>query len=130
MTDREWLVQVEGGHPPPPFGHREHLKLAWLVLAEEPEIDRACVRVSAAVQQLSVAHGHREKYHRTVTDAWVRIVAHCRRRQPDATFQQLLRTNDWLFERRLLLRHYRSTTLASPAARTSWVAPDLLSIPG
>jgi hypothetical protein len=129
MTNGDWLAAVESGHPPPPFGHREHLKLAWLVLAGEPDLDRACERVSATIHRLAVAHGHPQKYHRTVTDAWVRIVAHCRAQRPNTTFEELLQANGWLFHNRLLLQHYRSTTLASPQARTGWVAPDLLPIP-
>jgi hypothetical protein len=37
--------------------------------------------------------------------------------------------NPALFDKRLLLRFYRSATLASPAARRDWVEPDLAPFP-
>jgi hypothetical protein len=34
-----------------------------------------------------------------------------------------------LFDKRLLTRHYTSRVLASPAAKASWVEPDLAPFP-
>jgi hypothetical protein len=34
-----------------------------------------------------------------------------------------------LLDKRLLARHYTARTLASPAARTGWVEPDLAAFP-
>jgi hypothetical protein len=37
--------------------------------------------------------------------------------------------NPALLDKRLLTRHYRPATLASPAAREGWVTPDLAAFP-
>ncbi len=41
----------------------------------------------------------------------------------------MLRDRRWLFDKRLLLRHYSSRVLASDIARRQWVEPDLQAIP-
>jgi hypothetical protein len=48
---------------------------------------------------------------------------------PSETFDELLRRNPGLLDKRLLTRFYSSRLLASPAARTGWVEPDLKSFP-
>ena len=86
-------------------------------------------RVSDAIRAIASAKGVPQRYNRTVTDAWVRIVAHCRSAGPAGTFDDLLATRPWLLDKRLLMRHYTSDTLASERARRAWVEPDVLAIP-
>lgn len=128
-ADEAWLAHTEAGHPIGPFGHREHLRLTWLVLDREPNLDAAAERVSATIRQLAQAHGRPQRYNRTVSEAWVRIVAHCRAAGPTEAFDDLIARYPWLFDKRLLLRHYSNRVLASARARRIWVAPDLLPIP-
>lgn len=128
-NDEAWLAKVEAGDPHGEFGHREHLRLAWLVLAREADLAAATGRVSQTIYRLAVRHGRPQRYNQTVTDAWVRIVAHCRDQQPSADFDDMLRDRRWLFDKRLLLRHYSSRVLASDIARRQWVEPDLQAIP-
>lgn len=127
-ADEAWLAHTEAGHPIGPFGHREHLRLTWLVLDREPNLDAAAERVSATIRQLAHAHGRPQRYNRTVSEAWVRIVAHCRAAEPTETFQGMVARYPWLFDKRLLLCHYSNRVLASPQARRLWVAPDLRPI--
>ncbi len=128
-SDDRWLASVEAGHPHGGFGHREHLRLAWLALDREPSVDAAARRVSTAVELLARRHGRPQRYNRTVTDAWVRILAHCRHAEPGSDFDEVLTRRPWLFDKQLLLRHYSSRVLASKRARTEWVEPDLADIP-
>jgi hypothetical protein len=120
---------VRAGHPPGAFGHREHLRLAWLALDQEPDVGAATEYVSAAVLAIAIRHGQQQRYNRTVTEAWVRVVAHCRGQIPFGTFDDLLAERPWLFDKRLLVRHYSSRVLASAAARITAVDPDLHPIP-
>ena len=58
------------------------------------------------------------------------IVAHHVEADPDcADFGTFVARHPALLDKRLLSRHYRSSTLAAPAARHGWVEPDLLPFP-
>ena len=128
-TDDLWLAHAEAGHPRGPFGHREHLRLTWLVLDREPSVDAAAERVSATIRRLAEAHGRPQRYNRTLSEAWVRIVAHCRAASPAEPFPGMVARYPWLLDKRLLRRHYSSRVLASPQARREWISPDLEPIP-
>jgi hypothetical protein len=128
-ADDAWLAHAEAGHPLGPFGHREHLRLTWLILGRESSVDVAAERVSATIRRLAQTHGRPQRYNRTVSEAWVRIVAHCRAASPTEPFDGIVTRYPWLFDKRLLLRHYTSRVLSSPQARRDWVAPDVHPIP-
>jgi hypothetical protein len=129
QTDRDWLAAVRAGHPPAGFGHREHLRLAWLALESTEDLAAAEEEVSGSIRAVAAAHGEPQKYHQTVTSAWLRIVRHARAAQDACGFDELLAAAPWLFDKRLLLHHYSSQTLASESARNAYVEPDLLAIP-
>lgn len=128
-ADQEWLTAVRSGHPPDVFGHREHLRLAWLTLVDAGTIDVASSDVSASIRKIAAARGAPQKYNETVTGAWVRIVDHVRTSRNIRSFERLLDVAPWLLDKRLLLRHYRSRTLASEAARHTYIPPDVRPIP-
>ena len=108
------------------FGHREHLELAYTAVRRFGMPD-AVDHVSTHLRQLSEYAGKPQKYHHTVSQAWVELVA---RHVDDApTFDGVLERNPALMDKRLLMRHYRSTTLASPSARRGWCPPDLQPFP-
>ena len=129
-ADREWLTAVKAGHPAGRFGHREHVRLAWLALEDAATVTAASRAVAASIQAVATTHGAPQKYHHTVTDAWVRIVDHVRTAHAVRDFYELLDVAPWLADKRLLLRHYSSQTLASSVARRHYVPPDLRPIPG
>jgi hypothetical protein len=71
-----------------------------------------------------------QKYHHTVSRAWVEVVAHHVDADPDcADFGTFAARHPALLDKRLLTRHYRSSTLAAAPARRGWVEPDLLPFP-
>jgi hypothetical protein len=130
LDDAEFLAAFErGAIPAHGFRHRDHLRMAWLYLTGTDAgtaIDRAC----AGIRRLAAAHGAPQKYHHTVTRAWMEIVAHHVRRAPGAEgFDDLLARAPRLLDKRLLTSHYSSVVLASKPARSSWVEPDLRPIP-
>jgi hypothetical protein len=128
-ADREWLAAVQSGHPSGHFGHREHLRLSWLSLEAADTVEAASHQVSSAIQRIAATHGAPRKFNHTVTQAWVRIVAHVRSAYGVRTFDELLEAGPWLFDKRLLLQHYTARTLASARARHSFVPPDVSPIP-
>ena len=128
-SSASWLHAVRSGHPLGPFGHREHLRLAWLVLEESESIAAAQTDVSRIIAKIAAAQGVPQRYNRTVTDAWVRIVAHCRAAVHCTNFDDLLQGFPWLLDKRLLMRHYTSRTLAGDDARRAFVEPDVRPLP-
>ncbi|GAA3205677.1 hypothetical protein GCM10010532_027400 [Dactylosporangium siamense] len=70
-----------------------------------------------------------QRYHVTISRAWVELVA-CHTEAGEDDFDAFLARCPDLLDKRLLTRFYRSTTLASVAARNGWVEPDLHPIPG
>ncbi|MGN6475552.1 MAG: hypothetical protein ACTHK4_18175 [Mycobacteriales bacterium] len=128
-SERAWLEAVYAGHPPGPFGHREHLRLAWLALETSDSPTAAAGAVAARNRAIATPHGAPQKYNATVTTAWVKIVDHVRQARAVETFAELLEAAPWLFDKRLLLHHYTSTTLAGRMARESYVPPDLEPLP-
>lgn len=127
--DEAWLEQVQAGHPPGGFAHRDHLRLALLLLANCHSVEAASVSAGDAIRAIAAAAGKPQKYNETVTGAWIRIVAHCRGINPTDDVDELVAAFPWLLDKRLLLSHYTSHTLASPAARERFVATDIEPIP-
>jgi hypothetical protein len=69
-----------------------------------------------------------QKYHVAISRARVELVA-CHAEPGEDDFDAFLARYPDLLDKRLLTRFYRSTTLASVAARNGWVEPDLHPIP-
>ena len=111
------------------FGHREHIHLAYLAVKRYGP-DKAADAVAGWIHQLAAYHGAPQKFHATVTRAWVEIVAHHMAAAPRATdFATFAGQHPALLDKRLLTRHYSSRVLASPAAKTGWAEPDLAPFP-
>ena len=110
------------------FGHRQHIQLTWLAVRRY-DIATAIDLVSDGIQRTARYAGAPQKYNATVSRAWVELVDH-HAAQPGADdFAAFTEQHPALLDKRLLSRFYRSATLASEAARTSWVEPDLAPFP-
>jgi hypothetical protein len=110
------------------FGHREHVKLTWLAVRRCGTAE-AVALISDGIRRTARYAGAPQKYNPTVSRAWVELTAYHMAEVPDESFEELLRRNPGLMDKRLLTRFYHSRTLASPAARRGWVAPDLHAFP-
>jgi CRP-like cAMP-binding protein len=110
------------------FGHREHVKLTWLAVRRCGTAD-AVELISDGIQRTARYAGVPQKYNATVSRAWVELTAYHMAEAPGESFDELVRRNPGLMDKRLLTRFYHSRTLASPAARTGWVEPDLHAFP-
>ncbi|HEY3764810.1 MAG TPA: hypothetical protein VGL44_06595 [Gaiellales bacterium] len=110
------------------FGHHEHIRLAWRELRAH---DRpvALDRIETSIRHVAAAHGAPDKYHRTITEAWVALVAHHLEEAPAVGFDEFLARFPGLLDTGLLTRHYSRELLAAPAARAGSVAPDLRPLP-
>jgi hypothetical protein len=111
------------------FRHRQHINLAF-VAVRRYGMPEATTRICHWIQRIARYERAPQKYHHTVSRAWVEIVAHHAGADPDcADFDTFAARHPALLDKRLLSRHYRSSTLAGAAARRGWVAPDLLPFP-
>lgn len=110
------------------FGHRQHVRLTWLAVRRYGT-DRAIALISDGIRQTARYAGKPQKYHATVSRAWVELVGHHALNDRASDFDTFAARNPALLDKRLLSRFYRSSTLAAAAARTGWVAPDLAPFP-
>ena len=121
------LPRITG--PSGQFRHRQHINLAFLAVRcyGMPE---ATARICDWIQRIAEYVRAPQKYHHTVSRAWVEIVAHHVDADPDCDdFDTFAGRHPALLDKRLLSRHYRSSTLAAGPARRGWVEPDLLPFP-
>lgn len=130
MTDNDFVTAfLTGSLPPTQFHHRDHLRLAWVLVRLTGE-DEATRRITSGIRYFATMHGQAEKYHETMTRFWVRIVAHAVAAQPTiTTFDVFLAACPFLLEKDLPYRHWRRETMLSPDARARWVEPDLQALP-
>lgn len=110
------------------FGHREHVHLTWLAVhrfgvAEATEV------VGEGLQRVARSAGAAQKYHVTMTRAWVELVAHHAAHSSADDFDGFAEEHPALLDKALLTRFYRPQTLAGPRARSGWVEPDLAPFP-
>ena len=127
--DAAFVEAFDSGHPESGvFGHREHLRPAW-ILIDRHGLDAAAPEIERRLRHLAEAPRMPEKYNRTMTLPWVRLVAHVAARTPAATSVEFLDAEGWLLNPGLARRHYSAELLSSPLARAAWVAPDLIAMP-
>ncbi len=111
------------------FRHRQHIHLAFLAVRRYG-MPEATTRICDWIQRIARYERAPQKYHHTVSRAWVEIVAHHVQADPGcADFDIFAARHPALLDKRLLSRHYRSSTLAAGPARHGWVEPDLLPFP-
>jgi hypothetical protein len=111
------------------FRHRQHINLAFYAVRRYGMPD-AVGAICGWIRQIAGYERAPQKYHHTVSRAWVELVAHHVAADPDcADFDLFADRNPALLDKRLLGRHYRSSTLAAAPARRGWVEPDLLPFP-
>ena len=126
MTDEEFARAFERGEvPPSAFGHAQHLRLAWVYLAEEPTFDGALVRIRDGIQRFAAAAGASHKYHETITVIWMQLLARAGAGLEPCEFDDLLRQRPELADKNLPLKYYSRERLFSDAAKAAWVPPDL-----
>jgi hypothetical protein len=111
------------------FHHREHLRVAWLYL-KSSDATRAAERMAVGIRRFANHHGATQKYHHTLTLAWVRLVAAALVETPEGCyFEEFLAAHPELRDKNLLAKYYSQELLQSSASREGWVQPDLQPLP-
>jgi hypothetical protein len=121
------LHEITGGSGA--FRHREHIHLAYLAV-HRYGMPGAKTKVCGWIKTIAAYEHAPRKYHQTVSEAWIELVGHHVGERPDLdVFEDFAAEFPPLLDKRLLARHYRSTTLAGERARAAWVPPDLEPFP-
>ena len=130
LSDLEFLRTFEAGQvSPSEFNHRAHLRLAYVYLTQG-DVNDAERRMREALLAFLEAHAiPREKFHETITRAWVMAVAHFMSRKRRADFAEFVADSAPLLDSKVMLTHYSSGALFSDRARVEFVEPDLAAIP-
>jgi hypothetical protein len=111
------------------FRHRDHLRFAHHRLLNDGW-PFALDAISEQIARFARHHGHAEKFHVTLTQCWVRLVAGALAREPrSCSFEELVSRHAELLDKSLLLRYYSRERLFSDAARRAWIEPDLHELP-
>jgi hypothetical protein len=129
-SDEDFLRAFEElSFPADLFHHREHLRVAWLYL-QSSDASRAVERMAGGIRRFANHHGATQKYHHTLTLAWMRLVAAALVEMPDGrTFEKFMAAYSHLSDKNLLAKYYSNELLQSADARERWVEPDLEPLP-
>jgi hypothetical protein len=116
---------------PKNFNHRGHLRLAWCYLTWLP-LGEAAQRCADSIRRFATHHGQPEKFHVTLTLAFMHIVKDRMRGAPAGEdFDAFCARNPELLQdaRGLIGRYYSAKKLDDPAARMAFIEPDLMRLP-
>src|SRR6476660_3673090 len=107
------------------FHHADHVQLSIVYLARYGR-DEALERLTACIRQLATAAGHPEKFHVTMTRAWLDLIDAARDAHPYASgAAALVAACPELLDKFALDRCYSRELLYSDRARTEWIPPDV-----
>jgi hypothetical protein len=126
LTDDELVRGFEAGTLSA-FPHAEHVRLTivYLIRHGREETRR---KMLDGLARFATAKGQPEKFHVTMTHAWIDLIDAARRAHPDAPdAAALVGACPQLSDRDALLRFYSPERLNSAEARERWVPPDRVS---
>ena len=129
-SDQDFLRAFEDlSFPADLFHHREHIQVAWLYL-KSADASRAAERMSEGIRRFANHQGATQKYHHTLTLAWMRLVAAALVETPEGyTFEQFIAAHPQLKDTNLLAKYYSKELMKTAAAREAWAEPDLQPLP-
>lgn len=130
MDDDALLAAFEDGTlPAASFGHRDHVRLAWIYLRAAPLLP-AIAAFSAALLRFARKNGVEHRYHETVTWAYL-VLIHERMERGDRSrpWEEFIAANGDLLDRDapILRRYYSEETLGSELSKRVFVLPDAIS---
>jgi len=124
MTDAQLLEQFERGTLEP-FHHADHLHVAFAYLNQYPP-EEALARFCSGLKHFAALHGKANRYHETVTWAYVCLIRQRMAETEPQTWEAFAQANPDLlvWKDGILGRYYREETLASERAQKIFVFPD------
>jgi hypothetical protein len=131
MNDIDFLAALEDGSlSPAEFSHRSHLRAGWLYLERHP-LPEAASLCALAIQKYATLQGAAEKFHLTLTLAFMHVIAGLRAEHPATNWEEFLAACPDLQRdaQRIIARHYSAPVLESERARKTFVPPDREPLP-
>lgn len=131
MTDDQFLSALDDcSLHPADFDHLGHVRLAWICL-QRYRLDQAIARACDTLRAYATHLGAPDKFHRTVSEALMRLFAAGGAADRTLSFADFLAANDELISqsRIRLSDHYSAALLDSSQARSTFVAPDRSPLP-
>jgi hypothetical protein len=130
LSDQALVEEFESCRlPTAQFHHADHIRLAWIYLGQMTELE-ATLRIEQAIRRYANHNGIGQKYHQTITLAWMRLVADARRSTPAVSgFFEFAELHPNLLDVHRLKVFYTKERLESPQARAEWVEPDVCQLP-
>jgi hypothetical protein len=110
------------------FPHAAHVRVGWYYLRHYRVLD-AMARFKTALQRFATAKGKPDRYHETITIAYLVLIAERLGADRHLSWDEFAAKHcDLLtWQPSILARYYRDDTLASARAREVFVTPDLAS---
>jgi len=106
------------------FPHAQHVRLTIVYLARHGQ-DETRRKMLEGLVRFATAKGQPEKFHVTMTHAWIDLIEAARLAHPDAPdAAALVAACPELLDPAALLRFYSPERLKSVEARERWVPPD------
>jgi hypothetical protein len=124
MTDQEFLQALESCTlPESQFGHAAHVRAAYLYL-RQADFAGALDRIRRAIQNYATHHGKPDRYHETITVAYVALIQQhiCERGSSDG-WESFTRENSELLDPDLLTQFYSREQIESAIARKTFLLP-------
>jgi hypothetical protein len=111
------------------FNHVGHLRISWLYL-HKFELEIAISLVCNGIQYYATHLGAKQKFHLTITDSLVRIMAKRNNEKKSKSWLSFLAENNDLVEDSMavLMQYFTKERLLSEQARMILISPDLKSI--
>lgn len=110
---------------PEALGHREHVRVAWLILRAHPRFEDAAQRFCVGLRRFAEAHGKSGLYHETITWAYLALVHERMHGCGAAGFEEFAGANGDLLEAGLgaLVPLYAQDVLRSERAKMVFLLP-------
>jgi len=121
--DAAFLAAFEAGTlAPSAFRHADHVRAAFLLLKRHG-FAGALARMTKTLRVFAARHGVPERYHETVTVAFLVLVNERLHEIPEASWPAFARAHADLLDKNALAAHYTPEILSSSRARAVFVLP-------
>lgn len=130
LNDQTFISQFEACTlDPKHFDHLGHIRLGWLY-ATQNSLPEAISKTCDGIQRYAGSLGAHDKFHYTLTEAFVRLIALRQAGSPATRFDQFLDQNTDLMDNPLALihEHYSEALLQTHKAKNKSMAPDRLPV--
>lgn len=121
---KDMLIAMDNGAlSPSDFSHKAHIGVAFEALKQD-EFFTASKRIADGLKRLTIKAGVPEKFHATITQAYMSAIAQRMHNQGNIDAGEFLEQNADLLSGAFFKELYSESCLASPLAREIALLPD------